>query len=303
MNAATAITIGNFDGVHLGHVQLVRTARAAVGDDGRVVVLCFDPHPASVLHPEQAPKRLSTCDERADLLKAAGADEVTCINPTLEFLSQEPEQFLTSMVDPYKPQVIVEGPDFRFGHRRAGSVETLRKLEKKHGFRTIVIDPVELAMTDHHLVRVSSSIIRRMVASGRVRDARTLLGRPYELAGPVVSGDRRGRQIGIPTANLEYDGRLLPGHGIYAGAALLADGRTYPAAINIGVKPTFGGRQLGCEAHLLGYVGPVDDYGWDLRIQFNDWIRDQMKFSSVDRLVGQMKRDIARVEAMYATVE
>ncbi|UCD75085.1 MAG: riboflavin biosynthesis protein RibF [Phycisphaerales bacterium] len=303
MPPLTAITIGNFDGVHVGHIQLVRMARAAVGDEGHVIVLSFDPHPASILHPEQVPQRLSTCEQRSRLLKQVGADEITCLQPTLEFLQQEPEEFLTTTVNPYRPDVIVEGPDFRFGHGRAGTVQTLRSLEARHGFHTVVIDPVEIALSDHSLVRVSSSVIRWLLERGRVRDAARLLGRPYELVGPVIAGDRRGREIGIPTANLDHDDLLLPGDGIYAGTAVLDDGRSCPAAISVGRKPTFGGGERICEAHLLGHDGPLDDYGWTAHLQFHDWIRDQVAFSSVQRLVRQMHRDIARVGALRATAE
>ena len=156
--------IGVFDGVHVGHVQLVRIARSIVGDDGCVMVLTFDPHPGSVLHPEKAPQRLSTRSQRKHLLKEAGADEIVFIDPTPDFLNQEPQQFLTAIVDPHQPDAIIEGPDFRFGRHRAGSVETLRELESIHPYRTIVIDPVEMEMTDQHIVRVSSSIIRWLLS-------------------------------------------------------------------------------------------------------------------------------------------
>jgi len=300
MAHATAIPIGNFDGVHVGHIQLIRTARAAVGDDGRVIVLSFDPHPISILAPEKTPERLSTCEQRIQLLVDAGADEVACLNPTREFLNQVPEEFLSSFVDSYQPQVIVEGPDFHFGLGRAGTVQTLRDLESKHGYRTIIIDPVDIALTDHSLVRASSSMIRWLIHQGRVRDAALLLVRPYEITSQVTTGDRRGRTLGIPTANLSPNGLLMPADGIYAGLAWRPDGSSYPAAISIGNKPTFGGTSRVCEAHLLDYEGDYDDYGWDLRLQFDHWLRDQLTYSDVQSLVSQLQRDIQRVEALYA---
>ena len=296
MSSPVAITIGNFDGMHIGHVQLVRTARSIVGDDGRVVVFSFDPHPVTVLRGGD-PGRLTTFAERTRLLKEVGADEVVALNPTPRFLGQEPEEFLTTVIDPYRPGVIVEGPDFHFGRGRAGSVQTLRQLESKHGYRTMVIDPVEVALTDQSLVRVSSTMVRWLIERGRVRDVALLLGRPYELIGPVVEGDRRGRAIGVPTANLDHVDHLLPGDGIYVGSGRLPDGRGYPAAISIGTKPTFGRHPRLCEAHLIGYDGPLDDYGWTLRLQITDWLRDQIRFPEVRQLSEQMQRDIARAEA------
>jgi riboflavin kinase/FMN adenylyltransferase len=304
MNAPpVAITIGNFDGVHVGHVQLVRVARAAVGESGRVIVLSFDPHPMKILH-GVAPGRLTSMRERSARLRDAGADQVVALNPTPQFLNQEPEEFLTSIIDPYAPNVIVEGPDFRFGHRRSGDVQTLRELEARHAYRTIVIDPVEMALTDHSVVRASSTAIRWMLERGRVRDAAILLGRPFELVGPVVAGDRRGRRIGVPTANLDHDDHLLPGDSIYAGAARREDGdRWYPAAISVGTKPTFGEHPRVCEAHLVGYDGPLDDYGWTMRLRVNDWLRDQVRYPDVDQLVDQLSRDIDQARARGPVVQ
>ena len=297
MSSPVAITIGNFDGMHIGHVQLVRIARSIVSDDGRVIVLSFDPHPLTVLRGGD-PGRLTTFAERTRLLKEVGADEVVALNPTPQFLNQQPEEFLTAVIDPYRPSVIVEGPDFHFGRGRAGSVRTLRQLEGKHGYRTIVIDPVEVALADQSLVRVSSTMVRWLVERGRMRDVALLLGRPYELIGPVVVGDRRGREIGVPTANLDHVDHLLPGDGIYTGLARLPDGRTFPAAISCGTKPTFGRHPRLCEAHLIGYKGSLEDYGWTLRLQITDWLRDQVRFAEVGLLKEQMKRDIARAEAL-----
>jgi riboflavin kinase/FMN adenylyltransferase len=296
---ATAIMIGNFDGVHVGHVQLIRTARAVVGEDGRVVAFSFDPHPISVLR-GHAPGRLTTFAERQRLLEDAGIDEVVALNPTRQFLSQEPEQFLASIIVPHQPAAIVEGPDFRFGKRRSGSVETLRELETKYGYRTIVIHPVELPLVDQSLVRVSSTMIRWLLEHGRVRDAGVLLGRPFELVGPVISGDRRGRSIGVPTANLDHGDHLLPANGIYAGRARREDdGRWYPAAISVGTKPTFGDQPRICEVHMVGYDGPHDDYHWTMRVRITDWLRDQIRYGDVDALTAQLDCDIARTRTLH----
>ena len=174
MSPLRAITIGNFDGVHVGHVQLIDAARAAVGADGRVTVLSFDPHPLSVLRPEVSTTRLSTFDQRRRWLIEAGADDVVRLRPTKQFLSLEPPDFLAWVTGEYRPDLIVEGDDFRFGRARAGSVQTLQRHEATYGYRTIIIDTVEATLSDYYIVRASSSMLRRLLSGGRVRDAATL---------------------------------------------------------------------------------------------------------------------------------
>jgi riboflavin kinase/FMN adenylyltransferase len=301
MPAATAIMIGNFDGVHLGHVELVHAARSAVGDDGRVIALSFEPHPITVLRGE-APGRLTSIAERTRLLDAAGADEVVVLEATRELLLQPPEAFIEAIVAPYRAGVIVEGPDFHFGRNRAGNVETLRELQARFGYHTIVIDPVEVALIDGTIVRVSSTMIRWLLEQGRVPDAARLLGRPFELVGPVVCGDRRGRSLGVPTANLDHRDLMLPGDGIYAGVARREEAdhglEWRPAAISIGTKPTFGDLPRVCEAHIIGHDGQIDEYDWTLRIRFTHWLRDQIRYPDADALTAQLGRDIARTEEL-----
>ena len=191
MAGAGAITIGAFDGVHLGHQALIRAARSAVGDGGRVLVLAFEPHPLRMIRPREVPGRLSSFPQRRRWLMEAGADDVVALEPTTEFLSRSPRDFLDWLCAEHAPGVIVEGADFRFGRDRAGSVETLRQHERIYGYRTVVVGDVEAALGDHSLVRVASSLIRWLVGHGRVRDAALLLGRPYELECEVVHGDGR----------------------------------------------------------------------------------------------------------------
>ncbi|MCZ6834952.1 MAG: riboflavin biosynthesis protein RibF [Planctomycetota bacterium] len=298
MSSLSAITVGNFDGVHQGHAALVHAARKRVGENGHVKVLSFDPHPISILRPEGTPPRLSRFDQRSQWLKDLGADEVERLVPDPEFLHRSPQDFVKWLIKNHKPGIVVEGPDFRFGKSRKGTVETLQAMEAQGGYETIVIDPVEMALSDGQIVRVSSTMVRWLIAHGRVRDARHLLGHPYELSGEVVSGDRRGRTIGVPTANLDHGDLLLPSDGVYAGQGRLPDGSVFPAAISVGRKPTFDQSTRLCEAHLLGYDGPFDNYGWTLKIEFREWIRDQVTFSGVDALVDQLKRDIESVRSM-----
>ena len=295
MSSLSTITVGNFDGVHLGHAELVRKARRAIGDDGIVRVLSFDPHPSTVLNPGDLSSRLSSFSQRTKWLEGFGADEVIRLQPTPEFLSRSPEEFICWLVENHHPSIIVEGPDFRFGSARSGSIDTLRELQGKYDYKTLVIDPVEASLTDGSLVQASSSLIRWLIRQGRVRDALNLLGHPYELQSNVVEGDKRGRTLGIPTANLDHGCHLLPADGIYMGVATMPDGRDYPAAVSIGTKPTFGEHPRVCEAHLIGYEPPTDEYGWTMKLLINDWLRDQITYDAPGPLINQIHRDIERV--------
>jgi riboflavin kinase/FMN adenylyltransferase len=307
----TAITIGNFDGVHLGHTALIEAAREAAGETGRVLAITFEPHPATILRPGTRLKKLMNIDQRRQRLLEAGAEEVITLQPTRELLNQTPAEFIGELAARYRPAFIIEGPDFRFGRGRAGTVSTLRQLEATFGYQTIIVEPVEASLTDHCIVQVSSSMTRWLIEHGRVGDAARLLGRPYELWSTVVKGDQRGRTIGFPTANLQNEtstggnggGCLLPADGIYAGMAQRMDGnggrREYVAAISVGTKPTFGGGlPRTCEAYLLDYDGPVDDYGWEIQLQFHHWLRDQIAFISVGPLVDQLHRDVEDARQM-----
>jgi riboflavin kinase/FMN adenylyltransferase len=296
MSAPTAITIGAFDGVHLGHVALIQAARSAVGDEGDVIALAFEPHPLRVVRPRDIPAQLSTFEQRRRWLMQAGADAVVALEPTKELLGRSPRAFLDWLKAEHAPDVIAEGPDFRFGRDRAGNAETLRQHERSHGYRTVIVDNVVAALSDLSVVRVASSLIRWLLRHGRVRDAAHLLGRTYRLECDVVSGDGRGcSELGVATANLDHGGYLLPADGIYTGAATDPDGVTYPAAISVGTKPTFGDNPRVCEAHLLDFEGRTGEYGWTIRLEFHNWLRDQIAYESTGLLIEQIHRDIARV--------
>jgi len=304
----TAVTIGNFDGVHLGHAALVHRARDLVGARGRVVAVAFDPHPFTRLRPAAAPARLTGFTRRVELLMAAGADEVVRLEPTDELLATSPEAFMQSVRERHAPSWLVEGPDFHFGKGRAGGVLTLARLGRELGYATIVVDPVEVALGDHLVARASSSLVRWLVTQGRVRDAALVLGRPYELAGEVRRGDRRGRTIGFPTANLATD-CLLPADGVYAATATLPGGGVHRAAVNVGARPTFSGVERRTEVHLLDLggsasVGTIDglpEYDWPLTIRLESWLRDQVRFESVHALSDQLARDVHRVRDLLPT--
>lgn len=299
--AGLSISIGNFDGVHLGHRALVEAARDAVGPDGRVLILSFDPHPASILRPEAVPARLGTFEQRSARLREAGADVVERLDPAGGVLGRTAEAFVDAIVERHAPSCWVEGPDFRFGRGRAGDVETLRAMGDRAGFEVRVVDPVVAPLTSHQLVPVRSTMIRALLTQGRTGDAAALLGRPYDLIARVVSGDRRGRTIGVPTANLDAGDRLVPADGVYAGLATDPEGGEHPAAINVGTNPTFEGKRVRrCEVHLVGWDGPVDVYEWTIRVRFVRWLRGPVRFRGPDALVSQIGRDIDRVRSLMA---
>ncbi|MBX3375677.1 MAG: bifunctional riboflavin kinase/FMN adenylyltransferase [Phycisphaeraceae bacterium] len=292
----TVVIIGNFDGVHIGHAELVRRARTAGGGGAsRVVAMTFDPHPLARIQPSAAPARLTTFERRAALLSECGVDEVIRLQPSAALLALTPEEFIEHVVRDVHPVAIVEGQDFRFGKGRAGDVETLRQLGTRHGFSVHIVPPVEAVMTDGMVAPASSTLARWLLSHGRVKDAAAVLGREYELDGIVVKGDQRGRQLGYPTANLGTE-CLLPADGVYAGWAVLPDGREVPAAISVGTKPMFGGVSRLLEAHLLGKpdVSRWSEYGWPIRVRVSRWLRDQMMFESVESLIRQIEADCRR---------
>jgi len=204
---------------------------------------------------------------------------------------------MAQLVERHRPEVVIEGPDFRFGRSRTGTMATLRELGREMGFRATSVEAVETTLMDGSVVRVSSSLVRWTLGVGRVVDAGRCLGRPYEMEGVVVCGEQRGRTIGFPTANLDHGDRLLPADGVYAGHAHLPDGQRVRAAISVGSKPTFAGAARVCEAHLVDHALDPDDYGWTLRLTFERWLRDQLSFPSLDALVAQLGRDVEQVRS------
>jgi riboflavin kinase/FMN adenylyltransferase len=309
--ARSVLTIGSFDGVHLGHRALLGAARElAAAHSAKVVALAFDPHPLTTISPDSAPFRLTTWLTRRNLLLQAGADVVIRLQPCRDVLDLAPEAFVQRMVQDHAPRAFVEGPDFHFGCRRAGDIALLARLGDAMDFDAHIIQPVTTVLDDHSIVQVSSTLTRWLLRHGRVGDAARLLGRPYRLEGEVVPGDRRGRLIGFPTANLLTD-LMLPADGVYAARAILPDGRILPAALNVGERPTFGGATRTVEAHILsappnspGSVPPesswaplagLPEYHWPLELELVAWLRDQVRFAGVEGLRDQLHRDCDRV--------
>lgn len=302
MSVRSVVTIGNFDGVHLGHRAIIARARTEASRLGvRLIAVTFHPHPAALLRPGTAPIELTTIDERAAQLRRAGADEVRVIEPTRRVLGLAPDEFLAGLVAEFHPAAVVEGADFRFGRDRAGDVAHLRRVEASMGFVTVIVDPCRVGLCDQWEVTVSSSTIRWLLGQGRVMDAARCLGRDYAITGGVARGEQRGRTIGVPTANLDpgaMAGRALPGDGVYAGWARTANGALHAAAVSVGVKPTFGGARRVIEAHLLDFDG--DLYGTTITLGYSRWLRDQQPFPTRDALVAQLKRDIDQVRRCHA---
>ena len=284
------ISIGNFDGVHLGHMALLDRARALAGGS-QVTVVTFEPHPASIVRPDMVPRRLSTSSQRRELLLAAGADEVRELEPTPEFMGLDATSFVNWLRSEIEFDVIVEGADFRFARGRSAGVEELASLGTDRGFRVDLVEEVLVTLEDRTEIGARSSLVRWLLEQGRVVDATKALGRPYRLGGTVVSGDKRGRTLGYPTANLDHGNQVLPADGVYAGLAHLPDGSTRAAGVSIGSKPTFGTSQRIAEAHLIDHEGALDDYGWELEVDLLWWIRGQLRFEDVDQLVSCMRQD------------
>lgn len=294
------ITIGTFDGVHIGHrAILAETRRLAAVYDAKIVVLAFDPHPASVLRPQHEPPRLSTPDEKCVALHQAGADEVVLIEPSPHVLAQGAEDFVRSLVDRRRMKAIAEGENFRFGKGRQGDIAMLRRLGAQFGFEVAKVPAARVTLHDQWSVSVSSSLVRWLLTHGRVADAACCLGRGYGLTGSVVVGAKRGRTIGVPTANLDplsVPNIMMPADGVYGGTVIVAGGRCYAAAISIGVKPTFADRGRVVEAHLIDFDG--DLYGANIRVEPQRWLRGQHRFASAESLRAQLQRDIARTREL-----
>jgi riboflavin kinase/FMN adenylyltransferase len=282
-----AVTIGNFDGVHRGHARLVERLLANAREvDGPAIVFTFDPHPVRLLRPDAAPPPLTWTDRKAQLLDELGVTAVIAY-PTDEALLQlAPEPFFEQIVtQQLAARGMVEGPNFFFGHRRAGTIETLKRLCDKAGVSLEIVPPVTVD-GDY----VSSSRVRAAIQAGDVDQARHLLTRPYRLRGTVTHGAGRGSKIGFPTANLEAIDTLLPARGVYAAQAITPAG-VWPAAVNIGPNPTFGEAALKVEVHLIGFAGSL--YGQPVEVDFLSRLRSVQPFGSMELLKAQLARDVA----------
>ncbi len=297
-----AVAIGNFDGVHIGHARLVASLRqqaSAIG--GPALVFTFDPHPARLLRPALTPPPLTWTDRKAQLLGELGADSMIAYPTDEAMLTMTAEAFFEQIiVARLGARAMVEGPNFRFGRDRAGTIERLARLCHEAGIALQIVEPVKIDDDANPSVAeayVSSSRIRHLVAEGHMESARRLLTRPYRIRGRVTHGAGRGAKIGFPTANLEAVDTLLPSEGVYAAMAIPSHGGQaqgqWPAAVNIGPNPTFGEHVLKVEAHLIGFDGPL--CGQVLELDFLARLRDIHPFASIDELQTQLALDVKSV--------
>jgi riboflavin kinase / FMN adenylyltransferase len=282
---APVAALGNFDGMHRGHQTLLeRVCGRAAACGGTPVALIFDPHPARILRPDKAPPLLMTLDQKLAAFERAGLGGVAIVRFTAEVSRWEPEAFVeTVLLTWLRVAEVWVGENFLFGRDRLGTYTLLKALGQDKGFRTEKIDPVL-----YKDFIVSSSRVRRLLSEGRVDEAAALLGHPYVIEGVVVRGDGRGRQLGVPTANLETVNPLLPAHGIYATRAEV-QGVWHPAATSVGVRPTIGDNKLTVETHLLDTDREL--YGATMRLAFVKWLREERKFDDLTALAVQMRKD------------
>jgi riboflavin kinase / FMN adenylyltransferase len=281
-----AVAVGNFDGVHRGHAQLVeRLLAAARRVRGPALVFTFDPHPVRLLRPERCPPPLTWTDRKAHLLAELGVDATLAYPTDRALLELSPRQFFDHLLrERLDARALVEGPNFFFGHDRSGNVELLRKFCDEASISLDVVPALQLQGDT-----VSSSRVRRLIAAGEIDAATQLLTHPYRIRGMVIHGAGRGAQMGFPTANVGAVDTLLPGPGVYAGRAILAK-IPWPAAINVGPNPTFGEQALKVEVHVIGFSGSL--YGKPLEVDFLSRLRDIRSFDGVDSLKAQLAADI-----------
>jgi riboflavin kinase / FMN adenylyltransferase len=282
----SAVALGVFDGVHLGHRAILGAAVAHARAIGSPAVACtFDPHPLEVLQPDRAPLAITTLDERLELIAACGVDEVVVLAFTRELAAMEPEAFVKDvLVDRLAARQVVVGFNHRFGRGARGDAALLRELGARGGFGVDVIEPLTVDG-----VPVSSTAIRAALGRGDLEAAVRMLGRPYTLPGKVVAGAGRGRTLGFPTANIAPDRPVLVAPGVYACTVEVAN-QPRRAVVNVGVRPTFDEKTLAVEAYLLDFSG--DLYGQTVRLMFRSRVREERRFSSVDALRAQIADDV-----------
>lgn len=284
---ASVVTAGTFDGVHLGHLALAsRAVERAKALNVTSVAYTFDPHPAKVLAPSKAPALLISIEDRVRLLAVAGIDVIVVEPFDHTFAEIDADVWVEKyLVKPLQPKVVIVGFNFSYGRGRAGDPEHLRRAGEHYGFDVEIVGAIEAAGGV-----VSSSRIRKLLESGDVAAANVLLGRSFTVSGTVVEGDRRGRTIGVPTANLSSDAEMVPKNGVYASRVELPDGRRFGSVTNIGTRPTFDGEGKRLEAHLFDF--DEDLYGKQIRVELVARLRDEQKFASLDALIAQIKDDM-----------
>jgi len=288
---ASAVTVGVFDGVHLGHQAILAELTARAGKLTSAVVT-FDPHPRAIITPGAAPRLITTLGRRIELIGEAGIGQIAVVPFGDRIRNLTPDEFCREVLaDGLRARLVVVGEDFHFGRDRSGSVEVLRRLGDHFGFEVDVID-----LLSGNTGVVSSTLARSAIAEGRMQAAAEILGRPFELTGLVVEGEHRGQQLGFPTANLAVPPELVfPGRGVYAAEAVL-EAKRLPAVVNVGVRPTFAETAETVEAHILDFERSL--YGTRLGLEFVSRLRDEMKFASAAELASQIAIDIKKARKL-----
>src|ERR1051325_1403161 len=287
------IALGNFDGLHRGHLKIIeRVKRGAAEHGGTPMAMTFDPHPPRVVRPDKAPPLLMTKAQKIEALHRAGVQCVAVVRFTKELSQWDADTFVRKvLVDWLRVSEVWVGANFLFGHDRTGTFSVLRGLGQSYGFRADKIDPVR-----YKDFVVSSTRIRRLVGEARMDEAAALLGRAYYLDGTIVEGRRRGRELGFPTANLETSNELLPPNGVYA-TIMTINGVVHGGVTNVGMRPTFGETTPTVETHVLDYSGNL--YGQSVRLAFVQRLRDERRFEDVDALRTQIDADKRRAERLF----
>jgi riboflavin kinase/FMN adenylyltransferase len=291
------LTIGNFDGVHKGHLALFdKVKERAKAIDGQSVVMTFEPHPLKIMKPANGPQLITHTGQKLELIEKAGIDVIVCVSFDQEFAAIPARVFVNNiLVKRIGIKEIVVGYDYTFGHNREGDINLLREIGNDSGFIVHLVGPIEI---EHTLV--SSTSIRRLVQEGRVEEAGVLLGRDFEVQGTVVKGQNRGaRLLGFPTANLNPHGELLPKRGVYA-VKLLIDDVLYNGVTNVGYNPTFGDTGLTVETHILDYSGEL--IGKTIKVHFIKRLRDEKAFKDLKDLSDQIARDIGQAKEVFREI-
>ncbi|WEH36176.1 bifunctional riboflavin kinase/FAD synthetase [Streptomyces sp. AM 4-1-1] len=299
----SVVTIGSYDGVHRGHQLIIGRAVERARELGLPsVVVTFDPHPSEVVRPGSHPPLLAPHHRRAELMAELGVDAVLILPFTTEFSKLAPADFIAKvLVDKLHARLVIEGPNFRFGHRAAGNVQLLTELGPAHDYSVEVID-LYVSGEAGGGEPFSSTLTRRLTAEGDVAGAAEILGRPHRVEGVVVHGARRGRELGFPTANVQtLPHTAIPADGVYAGW-LHVDGEAMPAAISVGMNPQFDGKNRTVEAYAIDRVG-LDLYGLHVAVDFLAYVRGQEKFDSIDALLVAMAADVKRASELVAAAE
>jgi riboflavin kinase/FMN adenylyltransferase len=297
----SVLTIGNFDGVHLGHQEIISVARKLADKrHSDLVLMTFEPHPVAILYPEKAPGVLTPIAFKKHLLNQFGVDCLVVLESSYRILNLSPESFVDEfLVKSVQPDVAVEGEDFNFGYGRSGNVRILKELGRKFSFEIVIVPGKEIKLADEQTARVSSTLIRHLLHKGKVADAAKALGRYYRLSGQTTLGKGKGRKLGFPTANIDPVNQIIPAEGVYAGFVEITDTeeqlceskKKLPAAFSIGRAKTFiSDHPLMVEAHILGQ-DPGDLYGKYLAMDFVEFIRHQQKFTSPQQLSAQIAKD------------